>query len=49
MKQFGRSWYEEIYEADTRFPQQFIYSTGDQLINHEGKPSKPGLLGLPNQ
>jgi len=35
LKKFGRSWYEEIYESDTRFPQQFIYSTGDELINYE--------------
>ena len=35
-KKIGKCWYEEIYESDTRFPQQFIYSTGDELINYEG-------------
>ena len=40
LKKFGRSWYEEIYESDTRFPQQFIYSTGDELINYEGKQAE---------
>ena len=43
MKKFGRSWYEEIYESDTRFPQQFIYSTGDQLINYEGTRAQTRL------
>ena len=36
MRKFGKCWYDEIYESDTRFPQQFIYSTGDELINYEG-------------
>ena len=31
------SWYDEILNADTRYPQQFIYSTGDQLIDPDGK------------
>jgi molybdopterin biosynthesis enzyme len=34
-RKIGKCWYEEIYESDTRFPQQFIYSTGDELINYE--------------
>ena len=30
------TWYDEIGESDTRFPQQFIYSSGDELIKFEG-------------
>lgn len=29
------TWYDEIGESDTRFPQQFIYSSGDELIKFE--------------
>ena len=36
LKNFGKTFYDEIYESDTKFPQLFIYSTGDEIIDYKG-------------
>ena len=40
MTNFQKTWYDEIYESDTKFPQLFIYSTGDDIIDYKGIQSK---------
>ena len=40
MTNFQKTWYDEIYESDTKFPQLFIYSTGDYIIDYKGNQSK---------
>ena len=36
LKNFGKTFYDEIYESNTKFPQLFIYSTGDEIIDYKG-------------
>ena len=36
MTNFQKTWYDEIYELETKFPQLFIYSTGDDIIDYKG-------------
>ena len=36
LKNFGKTSYDEIYESDMKFPQLFIYSTGDEIIDYKG-------------
>jgi len=38
MTNFQKTWYDEIYESDTKFPQLFIYSTGDDIVDYKGIP-----------
>ena len=40
MTNFQKTWYDEIYELETKFPQLFIYSTGDDIIDYKGTLSK---------
>ena len=34
---FGKTFYDRIYESETKFPQLFIYSTGDDIVDFKGK------------
>ena len=46
MTNFQKTWYDEIYESDTKFPQLFIYSTGDDIIDYKGTPPENLLSPL---
>ena len=36
LKNLGKTFYDEIYESGAKFPQLFIYSTGDEIIDYKG-------------